>query len=255
MLRTSLKWGFRKALGGQSFTRYHCNNILTTQPQHSFAKYSYYALRSFSSGQENLYDILGISRSATLQEIKKAYFHEAKKHHPDLNPNDPKATARFQKLSSAYEVLSDPTKRKKYDSMGDSYYQQYKQNATTSEAHSRDTFNDVWEDIDVLKEAWKDYYTETKEELDYAVKRADEGDFAPLWNIVDTNKFVILGVLVPVVAIFRFPALIGAAVRVVAPFAWAFAAALLRSGHAPVLASYLWRKMIGLAKRRRSRKK
>ena len=64
------------------------------------------------------YKTLGIEKNATADEIKKAYRKLARKHHPDLNPNDPEAAKFFQQLNEANEVLSDPEKRKKYDQYG-----------------------------------------------------------------------------------------------------------------------------------------
>jgi curved DNA-binding protein len=64
------------------------------------------------------YKILGIDKNATQEEIKKAYHKLARKHHPDLNPNDKNAKANFQQINEANEVLSDPEKRKKYDQYG-----------------------------------------------------------------------------------------------------------------------------------------
>lgn len=64
------------------------------------------------------YKSLGINKNATAEEIKKAYRKLARKHHPDLNPNDPEAAKFFQQLNEANEVLSDPEKRKKYDQYG-----------------------------------------------------------------------------------------------------------------------------------------
>ena len=64
------------------------------------------------------YKILGIGKTATPAEIKAAYRKLARKHHPDVNPNDANAKKKFQELNEANEVLSDPEKRKKYDEYG-----------------------------------------------------------------------------------------------------------------------------------------
>lgn len=64
------------------------------------------------------YKILGVSRSATKDEIGKAYRNLAKKYHPDLHPDDKNAKAKFQELQEAFEVLNDEKKRKQYDQFG-----------------------------------------------------------------------------------------------------------------------------------------
>ncbi|AEA43678.1 DnaJ C-terminal domain-containing protein [Fluviicola taffensis] len=64
------------------------------------------------------YKILGIEKNATTDEIKKAYRKLARKHHPDLNPNNPEAVKLFQQINEANEVLSDPESRKKFDQYG-----------------------------------------------------------------------------------------------------------------------------------------
>lgn len=64
------------------------------------------------------YKILGLDKNAGVDDIKKAYRKLARKHHPDLNPNDKDAKKRFQQINEANEVLSDPVKRKKYDEYG-----------------------------------------------------------------------------------------------------------------------------------------
>jgi curved DNA-binding protein len=64
------------------------------------------------------YKLLGIDKTATPKDIKNAYRKLARKHHPDLNPNDKDAKRNFQQINEANEVLSDPEKRKKYDQYG-----------------------------------------------------------------------------------------------------------------------------------------
>src|SRR5215211_8962704 len=63
------------------------------------------------------YAVLGVSASATQEEIKKQYRKLAAKHHPDKNQSDPKAADRFKEISEAYTTLGDPDKRKQYDQM------------------------------------------------------------------------------------------------------------------------------------------
>ncbi|GAO41026.1 DnaJ C-terminal domain-containing protein [Flavihumibacter petaseus] len=69
------------------------------------------------------YEILGVPKSASADDIKKAYRKLARKMHPDLNPNDKEAHRKFQRINEANEVLSDPEKRKKYDQYGKDWQQ------------------------------------------------------------------------------------------------------------------------------------
>lgn len=66
---------------------------------------------------KDYYAVLGVSANAKQDEIKKQYRRLAKRHHPDANPNDPKASDRFKEISEAYNVIGDPEKRKQYDEM------------------------------------------------------------------------------------------------------------------------------------------
>ncbi|KAG7504884.1 dnaJ-like subfamily A member 3, mitochondrial [Solea senegalensis] len=71
-----------------------------------------------ASSKRDFYQILGVPRTATQKEIKKAYYQMAKKYHPDTNKDDPQAKEKFAQLAEAYEVLGDESKRKQYDVYG-----------------------------------------------------------------------------------------------------------------------------------------
>ncbi len=72
---------------------------------------------------KDYYQILGVSRDADAETIKKAYRKLARQYHPDANKNDKRAEEKFKEINEAYEVLSDPEKRRLYDRMGKSYQQ------------------------------------------------------------------------------------------------------------------------------------
>jgi curved DNA-binding protein len=107
------------------------------------------------------YKILGLDKTATQKDIKGAYRKLARKHHPDLHPNDINAKKNFQQINEANEVLSDPEKRKKYDSYGEDWkhadefdrskqYQQQSSGSRSSgysEAQSGGDFSDFFESL------------------------------------------------------------------------------------------------------------
>lgn len=86
------------------------------------------------------YKILGVARTATVDEIRSAFRRLALKHHPDRNPGDKAAEARFKEIAQAYDVLSDPEKRKRHDRGGDA----------PSYVGSEEPFADSKEFVDVM---------------------------------------------------------------------------------------------------------
>src|SRR3954462_4078115 len=68
--------------------------------------------------KRDYYEILGIARTATQDEIKKAHRKLVRQHHPDVNKNNPQSEAKFKEVQEAYDVLSDESKRQKYDQFG-----------------------------------------------------------------------------------------------------------------------------------------
>jgi hypothetical protein len=130
---------------------------------------SAFVFRSFATTRpESPYDLLGINRNATPKEIKLAYYREAKKWHPDMNPNNPAAKERFQRITSAYELLMDDRRRSEFDRTGQASSrssgsspgsQQYSQQQYSSQQqqHAEDVFRSVQQDLEILLSAFRSY--------------------------------------------------------------------------------------------------
>ena len=101
--------------------------------------------------KRDLYEVLGVAKTATQDEIKKAYRQLAKKYHPDANPGDKEAEAKFKEASEAYGILSDETKRKQYDQFGHAAFEQgggYNyQNMNADDILRNFGFGDIFSDL------------------------------------------------------------------------------------------------------------
>ncbi len=96
------------------------------------------------SPMKDYYQILGVNRGASEQEIKQSYRKLARKYHPDINPGDKQAEAHFKEINEAYETLSDKEKREKYDRFG-SDWKRYEQAGSGADYGSGTDFSDIFE--------------------------------------------------------------------------------------------------------------
>src|SRR5438132_7138060 len=85
---------------------------------------------------KDYYKTLNVSRGASTEDIKKAFRKLARKYHPDVNPGDKKAEEKFKEINEAYEVLSDPDKKRKYDTLGPNWWEQFGASTGTRRTYS-----------------------------------------------------------------------------------------------------------------------
>lgn len=107
------------------------------------------------------YQVLGVSKNATPDDIKKAYRKLARKYHPDLNPNDKTAHQKFQQINEANEVLSDPEKRKKYDQYGENWKHADAYEAARQQQHRSHSSGDQFqgfEDFDMGEGGFSSFF-------------------------------------------------------------------------------------------------
>ena len=97
--------------------------------------------------KRDYYEVLGINRDASDEEIKKAYRKLAMKHHPDRNPDNPKSEEQFKEAKTAYEILSDAQKRATYDQFGHAGMEQGAQGGGQGFGNFADAFGDIFGDI------------------------------------------------------------------------------------------------------------
>jgi curved DNA-binding protein len=117
------------------------------------------------------YKVLGVDRSATEDEIKRNYRKLALDHHPDRNPGDNSAEEKFKEINEAYQVLSDPEKRKRYDQLGESYTSWQRGGGTPG------GFN------------WEDWFVQTPRGGNVRVEVGDFGDLFSDSGLGDFSEF------------------------------------------------------------------
>lgn len=93
-------------------------------PGNGFINRGFHSTATHCMAAKDYYEILGVNKSSSQSEIKKAYYELAKKHHPDVNKDDPEAEKKFQDIQRAYEVLKDDEKRSLYDQVGPESFEQ-----------------------------------------------------------------------------------------------------------------------------------
>eukprot|EP00667_Euglena_gracilis_P016952 EG_transcript_17791 len=210
--------------------------------------------RHFGTSSQDPYALLGVSRAASDQEIKLAYFRLAKQCHPDVCPNDPAANARFQALSAAYEAIKSGEARTSYAAGGSRESRQARpgQTATTpksAEHAARATFYAVFSDLGVLAEALQVYGEGVLEDLQEARVAAGQRDWDRAMTLVLRNKGLVLGAVLPAVALVRFPALFFAVLRGGLSFFVQCLVHAARSPYAPAVVQQLWRRVMAQARR------
>jgi hypothetical protein len=213
--------------------------------------------KKFSWADKSPYEILNVPTNANSKEIKVAYFREAKKYHPDLNPTDPEAKEKFQAIAAAYEILSDESKRRMYDtngftgqgttgnSGGGSQY--YQQQSSYTQQQAEEVFRTVQEDFDIVQDALKSYSDELRDEMNVAVDAIRRQDWETLWDITKAHSALIATVVVPTVLLLRYPPAVFAVLRVVWAGANIAVAGLLYTGNLHIAARFIWKKIVNLS--------
>lgn len=168
------------------------------------------ARRRLSSGASDLYARLGVDRRATADDIKRAYYREAKRSHPDVNTTQ-EAAVRFRQAAEAYEVLRDPTRRRLYDLGGFARAAGAAQSSQggggwDGHADPREVFRSVWKDFGL--DDIQLYFERISHEGTQAFTAATDGsrDFAPGKRFLNEHKGLIISTVLPLLIILRHPA-------------------------------------------------
>lgn len=169
--------------------------------------------RLSSRASADLYGVLGVERRASADEIKRAYYREAKRCHPDLNRSR-EAALRFRQVAEAYEILHDPRKRGLYDLGG------YR--AAAGGGAQQGGFDGI-DPMHVFRSVWRDfglddievYFARVAQEGTAALSAAADGrrDFGPARRFASEHRGLLFTTVVPLLLVLRYPAAAFAAAR------------------------------------------
>lgn len=251
------------------------NPFLQHSQQHRYCSLSLY--RSFGTtrgrkprfswANKTPYELLNVSRNASEKEIKIAYFREAKKCHPDLNPNDPEAKEKFQAIAAAYELLSDAKRRSQFDATGSTGSAQYQETAGGSQhyygqqadyggfsqQHAEDIFRNVQGDVDVIKEAMLLLKEEWRDEFNLFTDAVHRRDWAQVMEMAKEHRLLISGIVVPTVLFLRYPPAVFAVFRMLMAGGNIAVAFLVYTGNLQAAAQMIWRQIVLLSVEQKNR--
>lgn len=236
--------------------RRHFSTFFSSRERPILSSTRFHTKRCFSSSKPDYYEKLGVASNATPTEIKHAYYRAAKACHPDLFPDDPKASQKFREVSEAFETLSDPVKRSNYDAARahGNYNAEPQQDHEYTDTQAREAFEGLFHDVGIVLEALGYYVLRTKDDVADAANFTASGNWAGLWEVIKSRPYV-FGSFIPLLLVLRFPQLaIGAgvaggsiALRVVSQI-------LLRNPHhAMDIGSTVWKQIVELAHKERNR--
>jgi len=211
-------------------------------------------VRRFASARvdsDDPYEVLGVTRSCTDAELKRAYLRAAKEWHPDVNPGDPLAKQRFQRISQAYSLLRDPQQRAQFDASGS-----WSSGPASGSEYSRaeDTFRNFSQDRDVILDAMRLYAETVAEEGRLAADLIWQGRWSEAWPIVQNHRVLFAGVATLAVLV-RFPAAVAGILRIgaAAMLHPAVFRVLLRLGLDQRLWQWAWQHLVAGVRREHDR--
>ncbi len=213
--------------------------------------------------QYDPYEVLGIDSSATDKEIKLAYFREAKKCHPDVNPNDPAARHKFQRCATAYDLIKNRSSKPisgvkinedgtvsgpTYGGAGSGAYG----GSSYTHASATDMFTKIMQDEAVIREALGLWTDDIKFQMSEAYEAAGRGDWSVVSRVANDNKGLIFGIMLPTFILVRYPALAIAMTRYAMAGFQVILVAMVRGG-VTINPGFIWQHLVNIALRERQR--